>query len=82
MGENPRRLLILPTPLTLMYEDDRSKGISFPAFISSNPLLILPAYEKDRFLKKLKHYTYEGFFPVDLLPNIQPILDKYQRWSL
>jgi len=26
--------------------------------------------------------TYEGFFPSDLLPNVQTTLKKYQRWSL
>jgi hypothetical protein len=26
--------------------------------------------------------TYEGFFPLDLLPNAQTVLKIYQRWSL
>ena len=25
--------------------------------------------------------TYEGLFPIDLLPNVQTVLKTYQRWS-
>jgi hypothetical protein len=26
--------------------------------------------------------TYEGFFPLDLLPSVQTVLKRFQRWSI